>query len=48
MATLCWLCAWGFILKMAAFFVAGNPALSITRNSYAGSFVLGAFVGVGI
>jgi hypothetical protein len=33
---------------MAAFSVAGNPALSITGNSYAGSFVPDAFVGVGI
>jgi hypothetical protein len=45
---LCWLCVWSFILKMAAFSVAGNPALSITGNSYAGSFVPGAFVGIGI
>ena len=29
---------------MAAFSVVGNPALSITGNSCAGSFVPGAFV----
>jgi hypothetical protein len=35
-------------LKKFGFSVVGNPALSITGNSYAGSFVPGAFVGVGI
>jgi len=30
--------------KMVGCFVVGNPALSITGNSYSGSFVPGAFV----
>jgi hypothetical protein len=34
----------GFYFKNVVFSVAGNPALSISGNSYAGAFVPGAFV----
>lgn len=44
-----WGSAFGLLFsENVGFSVAGNPALSITGNLYAGSFVPGAFVGIGV
>jgi hypothetical protein len=38
-------CFWALNFKKVGFSVVGNPALSISCNSYVGAFVPGAFVG---